>query len=147
MVTALAPQAIADQYRQTSARFMRQAEYEFERGDLLQASEKSWNAAVQHLKALATLRGMSHNDHWNLRLVARQMVDETGNERIGELFGLGEGLHSNFYEQWMPEAEVRARMNNMRELIDLLRSVPTPNGSVPIRPNRGRTFFRDRGDG
>ena len=147
MTTVSTPEAIADQYRQTSARFMRQAEYEFERGDLLQASEKSWNAAVQQLKALATLRGMSHNDHWNLRLVARQMVDETGNERIGLLFNAGEALHSNFYEQWMPEAEVRARMNNMGELIDLLVSVPTPNGSVPIRPNRGRTFFRDRGDG
>ena len=126
---------------------MQQAEYEFERGDLLQASEKAWNAAVQHLKALATMRGMSHNDHWQIRLVARQIVDETGNERIGELFRSGESLHSNFYEQWMREAEVRACMNNMNELIDLLRSVPTPNGSVPIRPNRGRTFFRDRGDG
>lgn len=147
MTTVSTTEGIADQYRQTSARFMRHAEAEFERGDLLQASEKAWNAAVQQLKALATMRGMSHNDHWNIRLVARQIVDETGNERIGELFGLGEGLHSNFYEQWMPEAEVRARMNNMNELIDLLRSVPIPNGSVPIRPNRGRTFFRDRGDG
>ena len=147
MVTALTPEAIADQYRQTSARFMRQAEYEYERGDLLQASEKSWNAAVQHLKALATLRGMYHNDHWNLRLVARQIVDETGQERIGLLFRSGESLHSNFYEQWMREAEVRACMDDMNELIDLLQSVPTSNGSVPIRPNRGRTFFRDRGDG
>lgn len=147
MTTVSTPEAIAEQYRQTSACFMRHAEAEFERGDLLQASEKAWNAAVQQLKAMATLRGMEHNDHWKLRLVARQIVDETEQERIGELFGLGEGLHSNFYEQWMPEAEVRARMNNMRELIDLLRSVPTPNGSVPIRPNRGRTFFRDRGDG
>ena len=126
---------------------MRQAEYEFERGDLLQASEKAWNAAVQQLKALATLRGMEHNDHWKLRMVARQIVDETGQERIGLLFRSGESLHSNFYEQWMREAEVRACMDEMKELIDLLRSVPTPNGSVPIRPNRGRTFFRDRGDG
>lgn len=147
MTTVSTPEAIAGQFRQTADRFMLHAEAEFERGDLLQASEKAWNAAVQQLKALATLRGMSHNAHWELRMVARQIVDETEQERIGELFGLGEGLHSNFYEQWMPEAEVRARMNNMRELIDLLRSVPTPNGSVPIRPNRGRTFFRDRGDG
>ncbi len=147
MTTVSTPEAIAGQFRQTADRFMLHAEAEFERGDLLQASEKAWNAAVQQLKALATLRGMSHNAHWELRMVARQIVDETEQERIGELFGLGEGLHSNFYEQWMPEAEVRARMNNMRELIDLLRSVPTPNESVPIRPNRGRTFFRDRGDG
>ena len=147
MVTALTPQAISDQYRQTSDRFMQQAEYEYERGDLLQASEKSWNATVQQLKALATERGMSHNDHWQIRAVARQIVDETEQELIGLLFRSGESLHSNFYEQWMREAEVRACMNNMIELIDILRSVPTPNGSVPIRPNRGRTFYRDRGDG
>ena len=145
MVTALNTESIADQYRHTSDRFMRQAEYEFERGDLLQASEKAWNAAVQQLKALATMRGMSHNDHWQIRQIARQIVDETEDERIGELFGLGEGLHSNFYEQWMPEAEVRARMNNMTELIERLRSVPIPDGTFPIRPNRGRTFYRDRG--
>ena len=147
MTTAHTIESMADQFRQTADRFMRHAEAEFERGDLLQASEKAWNAAVQQLKALATLRGMSHNAHWELRMVARQIVVETGRERIGLLFNAGEALHSNFYEQWMPEAEVRARMDNMRELIDLLRSVPTPNGSVPIRPNRGRTFFRDRGDG
>ena len=147
MTTAHTIESIAEQYRQTSARFMLHAEYEFGRGDLLQASEKAWNAAVQQLKALATLRGMEHNDHWKLRLVARQIVDETGQERIGRLFRSGEALHSNFYEQWMPEDEVRESMSDMRELIDLLLSVPTPNGSVPIRPNRGRTFFRDRGDG
>ena len=147
MVTALTPEAIAEQYRQTSALFMRHAEYEFGRGDLLQASEKAWNAAVQQLKALATLRGMEHNDHWKLRLVTRQIVDETGQENIARLFRSGEALHSNFYEQWMPEIEVRDCMDDMKELINILRSVPTPNGSVPIRPNRGRTFFRDRGDG
>ena len=147
MTTVSTPEAMADQFRQTADRFMRHAEAEFERGDLLQASEKAWNAAVQQLKALATMRGMSHNAHWELRMVARQIVDETGDERIGELFRSGESLHANFYEQWMPEAEVRACMDDMKELIDLLMSVPTPNGSVPIRPNRGRTFFRDRGDG
>ena len=147
MTTYTTPEAIAEEYRETSRRLMGQADEEFEKGDLLQASEKAWGAASQCLKAMAALRGIQHASHWELRLVANHMVNETGHRRIRELFAVGESLHANFYEAWMPEEEVSDGIDNMKELVAFLERVPPPNGVASARPPRARTFFRDRGDG
>ena len=137
----------SDRYRCASDRLMCQAEAEYERGDLFKASEKAWDAAVQQLKALATIREMPHDEHWALRMVASQIVDETGQRRIGQLFNIGESLHFILRDGWIFEDEVRPRMDNMKELIDLLRQVPPPSENTPIRRYKTRPFFRDRGDG
>ena len=147
MTTYTTPETLAEEYRETSLRLIRQAEAEFEKGDLLQASEKAWGAVSQCLKSLGTLRGLSHRDHRELRQVAYHLVTETGEGRIGELFSIAESIHANFYEAWMPSGEVRARIDNMKEFIALLENVPPPDSSVPVRPPRSRLFFRDRGDG
>ena len=144
--TYTTPEALAEEYRQTGQRYIRQADAEFDKGDFLQASEKAWGAASQYLKALAVIRGMRHHTHRELRMVANQIVAETDEERIGDLFVIGEGAHTNFYEAWMPEREVRRRIDNMKELVSLLENVPPPNGDTSIRPPRARLFIRDRGD-
>ena len=147
MTTYTTPETLAEEYRETSLRLIRQAEAEFEKGDLLQASEKAWGAVSQCLKSLGTLRGWSHRDHRELRQVADHLVTETGEGRIGELFSIAESIHANFYEAWMPSGEVRARIDNMKEFIALLENVPPPDSAVPVRPPRSRRFCRDRGDG
>ena len=144
--TYTTPEALSEEYRQTGQRYIRQADAEFEKGDFLQASEKAWGAASQYLKALAVMRGMRHQTHRELRMVTNQIVAETDQERISELFVIGEGTHTNFYEAWMPEREVRRRIDNMKELVALLQNVPPPNGDTPVRPPRARLFIRDRGD-
>ena len=146
MTTYTTPGSLAEQYKETARRFLRQADVEFENGDLLQASEKAWGAASQYIKALGTVRGLPHRDHRELRLVANDIVNETGQRRIRELFAIAESIHANFYEAWMPPDEVGAGIEYMKELIDLLEQVPTPNGSVPVRPPRERLFFRDWDD-
>ena len=147
MTTYTTPETISEEYKGTARRYLQQADAEFERGDLLQASEKAWGAASQYVKALGTVRGLPHRDHRELRQIAYDLVDETGNGRIGELFIIAEGIHANFYEAWMRSAEVRARIDNVKEFLDLLESVPDPDGSNPVRPPRARLFFRDREDG
>ena len=148
MTTAtITPITTADKYRRASDRLMCQAEAEYERGDLFKASEKAWDAAVQQLKALATIREMLHNEHWALRIVARQIVEETGQRRIGDLFAVGESFQPNLRAGWVFEDEVRPNIDYMKELIDLLRQVPPPSENTPIRRYKTRPFFRDRGDG
>ncbi len=146
MTTLTTLDEVAEEYIETSGRLLRQADAEFEKGDLLQASEKAWGAVSQYLKAMATQRGLPHRVHRELRLVANDLVEETGQRRIGELFGLAESLHANYYEAWMPEREVRDRIDDMKELIGILGAVPQPEGA-PKRPVRRRAFIRDRGDG
>ena len=146
MTTLTTLDEVSEEYIGTSGRLLRQANAEFEKGDLLQASEKAWGAVSQYLKAMATQRGMPHRVHRELRLVANDLVEETGQRRIGELFAIAESLHANYYEAWMPEREVRDRIDDMKELIGILESVPRPEGA-PKRSVRRRAFIRDRGDG
>ena len=135
----------AEEYKQTGRWFMDQAEWEFERGDLLQASEKMWGAAAQFLKALATQRGWGHESHYHLRQVAERLAEETGNNEIEDLFDAAEGLHANFYGAFSRESSVRRRMDKVRRLIDILESIPTPE-PPRIGYAKQRTFHRTRAD-
>ena len=146
MTTLTTPDEVAEEYIETSVRLLQQADAEFEKGDLLQASEKAWGAVSLYLKAMATQRGLPHRVHRELRLVAQHVVEETGQQRIRELFAIAESMHANYYEAWMPEAEVRAGIENVRELLGILEAVPRLEGTPELLV-RQRTFFRDRGDG
>ncbi len=123
---------------------MEHAELEWDKGDLLQASEKSWGAVGQYLKALATEYGLKHTDHSEFRQVAQQLARQTGKTEISDLFDTAESLHSNFYEAHMDEDTVRSRMDKMRRYVAILKEVPSP----AVRPRKpftpGRPFYRDR---
>ena len=76
MTTYATPESLADQCKRTARRFLRQADVEFENGDLLQASEKAWGAASRCIKALGTVRGLPHRDHRELRQIAWHFTPE-----------------------------------------------------------------------
>lgn len=135
----------AEEYKQTGRWFMDQAEWEFRRGDFLQASEKMWGAAAQFLKALATQRGWDHDSHYHLAQVANNLAKETGNNEIIILFDVAAGLHSNFYGAFKDENAVRLGMDETRRFIDILESIPTP-AAPRIGYEKQRTFHRTRAD-
>ena len=141
----VAPQVVADEFMRAARRFLLQSEAEFAAGDLIQASEKSWGAAAQAIKAAATLRGIRHWSHKELLQVVIALTDETGTPRILELFKTAESLHANFYEASMPTSLVRSGMDDMREFVNLLANSPPPAG-LRVRPIRARRFIRDRED-
>ena len=136
----------AEEYKRTGRWFMDQAEWEFERGDLLQASEKMWGAAAQFLKALAVQRGWAHESHQHLKQVAEGLAEETGNYEIEDLFDVAEGLHANFYEAFSRESSVRRRMNKVRRLIAILEEIPPPEIKPPKGYRKQRAFRRTRAD-
>ena len=144
--TYTTPEALSEEYKQTGQRYIRQADAEFDKGDFLQASEKAWGAASEYVKALAVRRDLPHESHREIRIAASIIADEISQDRIMELFSIGESLHVNFYEAWMRERDVRRGIDNMKELVALLEEVPPPNGDTPVRPPRARLFIRDRGD-
>ena len=128
-------------------RLIQHADSRFSAGDFLQTSEKAWGAVAQFLKAHAVSRGLPHSGHYHLRQVANHLVNETGVDRIGELFAICESLHANYYEAWMSEDELDRRLANVRELLSLLEEMPMPPLSeTPDRPHnhRERQFFVTR---
>ena len=145
-MTYVPVEEIAEEYRQTGRWMMDRAEWEFSQGDLMQASEKAWNAAAQFLKAIATQRGWGHESHQHLGQVADKLADETGNAEIADLFDRAESLHANFYEAYRTEASVRRGLDAMQRYLDILETVPPPE-LPPRKPYvRQRTFHRTRSE-
>ena len=114
--------ATTEQHRAISDQFLEQAEQEFARGDLLQASEKAWGAFSHAVNAHARQRGWPIGSHRNLienahRLIDRQPREATYRRRLVRAL---EALHANFYQAFLDEASVRDGINDARELIGAL---------------------------
>ena len=109
--------ATTARHKEISAIFLRQAEEEFEKGDLLQASEKAWGAVAHYLKAVAEVNGWDHFSHYHIRKNAERLLsiaDDYG-PNVDKLSTI-EQLHVNFYEENFPEYLVRRGIDNARSL-------------------------------
>ena len=142
----ITPEEAANEYKTTARHLLQQAEDEFAKGDMLQASEKGWGAVAAAVKAAAALRGIGHHSHRELRFAALDIAAESGETRIGGMFRTAESLHVNYCEAWMPPDEVRECLDAAAELVGILENLPAPNGDLRVRPIRARPFIRDRGD-
>ena len=97
----------SENYAAMSQRYMEQADEEFLKGDLGQASNKAWGAAALALKSIDERRGWNHNKHGLLYDISGQMADELGRPDIRRLFRSANAMHQNYYEDWMASDEVR----------------------------------------
>ena len=145
-MTYVPVEEIAEEYRQTGRWMMDRAEWEFMQGDLMQASEKGWNAAAQFLKAIATQRDWGHESHAHLAQVADKLAEELGNPEISDLFNMAESLHANFYQAHRSEASVRRSLDAMQRYVDILEAVPPPETPPRRGYARRRTFHRTRSE-
>ena len=111
---------LIENHMEISRRFILQADGELRDGDVLQASEKAWGAAVHSLKAIARLRRWDHGGHYQLAQTAKRLADETGQPDIRRLFSVAESLHANFYNAWKPEDTVREDIEDVKILLAML---------------------------
>ena len=110
-----------ENHKEISDRFLQDARYEFERGDLPQASEKAWGAVAHYLKSEAKFRGWDNESHRDLIDVAHDLALETSDpRRIGELFAIVSGMHVNFYEDRLLSSAVSDGIDAADELISRL---------------------------
>lgn len=107
-------------YQDAARHLLAQGFEELAEGDSRQASEKGWGAAAQMIKAIASSRGWQHNTHASLYRVIGRLVKETGDDRIRNRFGIANGLHQNFYENWGDADYVAGGLADVQELLDQL---------------------------
>ena len=107
-------------YREGSRTLLNQAYAELAAGDTRQASEKGWGATAQMLKAIAQERNLNHRSHGGIRQVAEQLTEESGNERIADLFSIASDLHTNWYENWDSPSKVGRGIRRVEELLAIL---------------------------
>jgi len=72
-------------------------------GDLVQASEKYWDAITALLNVIGEKKNMPHFTHRDYWEIMNQIIDDTGDETLTELFALAEKLHANFHHDFIPE--------------------------------------------
>lgn len=113
----------ASYHVETANDFLAHAHDYLSRGDLLQASEKGWGAASRMVKAVAETRGWRHSTHGDLYRTVNQLAEESGDQRIRNLFRSASALHQNFYEGYMPVETVADALKDIDEITNLLAAV------------------------
>ena len=132
-----------ENHREVSDRFLQDARYEYERGDLPQASEKAWGAVAHYLKSVAKSRNWDNETHRDLIDVGRDLALETNDpSQARRLFASVRDMHVNFYEDRLSSAEVEEGINAARELVSLLESRNGPQ--IHPRPSQSRRGRRRR---
>ena len=115
--------ATAQRHTEISRIFLRHAEEEFQKGDLLQAAEKAWGAVAHCVNAIALERGWPVGSHRLLVSNARRIIgtDEENAPRLRLLLRAVESLHVNFYKEFLLPEEVREGIENAGELVTALK--------------------------
>lgn len=108
--------ATAKRHLELSSQFLEHAYAELASGDLLQASEKAWGAVTHHLNALALQRGWKVGKHRYLYENALKLIPDKAETRL-QLFDSLQGLHANFYQEFLDEDAVRRGIGRAEQMI------------------------------
>ena len=134
----------SEKYAAMSRRYIEQAEEEFLKGDLGQASNKAWGAAALTLKSIAERRGWNHNKHGLLYDISGQMADELGRPELRARFRSANAMHQNYYEDWMAADEVQDGIDNAKEYLQALEGAQDWEGASEFVPETAEQAARLR---
>lgn len=116
MTTAQGHMDISDDF---AAKIM----HEFDRGDLLRASEKAWEAVAHCIKAISEERGWEYNGHRKLIENVYILIRESDSPAYyTQLILSANALHQNIYENLLPREMVRQGIKDAFHFIDFLKS-------------------------
>ena len=124
--------ATSTRHGEISARLLDHADEEFEKGDMIQASEKAWGAVAHYVKSVAKARGWPDGSHRDIADNARRLLNHTSDpDGNKDKFSHINMLHVNFYEEDMHPEEVERGIRHARALIDAMRKAePRVEGTV-----------------
>ena len=134
----------SEKYAAMSQRYIEQAEEEFQKGDLGQASNKAWGAAALALKSIAERRGWNHNKHGLLYDISGQMADELGLPGMRARFRSANAMHQNYYEDWMAVDEVRDGIEDAKAYLRELEAAQGQDAGTAFVPETAEQAARLR---
>jgi len=109
-------------YAELNHKYLREADELLRKHDLPQASEKLWGAFVDAIKAVAEKRAQTLGTHRSIAQFVLILEKELPDLGVHNAFRHAEGLHSNFFEDQLPEESARLSANVIKKAIDRLRS-------------------------
>ena len=91
---------------ETAREFLITSDAEFDKGDLVQASENLWGAAAHAVIAVAQQRNWSCDEsHRSLKITVIKLSRERGDPLIEAQFAAAEKFHRNFSQDDMEDYE------------------------------------------
>ena len=107
-------------YLELHNKYLKEAEELYGKGELAQSSEKYWRAVVSLLSVIAEKKNLPHYSHRDFWEVIEIIVEETKNPEYSTLFRLAEGLHANFYHNFMRKESFEKHREETLRLIKML---------------------------
>ena len=127
----------AQKYAGMAQDFRASAWEHLDKGDLPQASNKAWGLVAETVKAISAHHGGIIHSHRAIVAVADELSRLVGNAGdtetrswISAIFVTARGLHSNFYENELPENTVRGGLILCEELSRRLYQQFWPEGAA-----------------
>ena len=106
------------EHTETARHFLAESAREFAAGDVLQASEKLWGAAVHAVVAVAQTREWRHSKHRHLKIAVRRLANELGDASLASGFAAAERFHANFYHGFMDADDIARNRRLAREFVE-----------------------------
>ncbi len=104
-------------------KYLNEAEELFDKGDLMQANEKYWGAVTALLNAIGEERGLPHYSHRDYSVITDKLYSESNDKELVIGFRLAEGLHANFYHNFMSREEFQLHREAVVNLVRKLKSM------------------------
>ena len=128
----------AQKYAGMAQDFRDKAWAHLEQGDLPQASNKAWGLVAETVKAISAHYGGIIHSHRSIGEVVDELARLVGNAGdmetrrwLNGIFMIASRLHSNFYENEMPENQVLDGLMLCEELSQKLYELFGPDGHSP----------------
>ena len=127
----------AQKYAGMAQEFRASAWEHLDKGDLPQASNKAWGLVAETVKAISAHYGSIIHSHRAILEVADELARLVGNAGdmetkvwINTVLVTARGLHSNFYENELPEDTVRGGIISCEALSRRLYQLFWPEGTA-----------------
>ena len=128
----------AQKYAGMAQDFRAKAWEHLDQGDLAQASNKAWGLVAETVKAISAHHGGFIHTHRAIAEVVAELARLVGNAGdmetrrwLNGIFMIASRLHSNFYENEMPENQVLDGLMLCEELSEKLYELFGPDGHSP----------------
>ena len=123
-------------YAGMSRNFRASAWEHLRQGDLPQASNKGWGLVAETVKAISAHYGSIIHSHRAIIAVIERLArladagDGEIRRRINDSFQVARNMHTNFYENELPDTIVRDGLQTCEELSDRLYLLFWPEGAA-----------------
>jgi uncharacterized protein (UPF0332 family) len=106
-----------------NAKYLKDADVLFKKGDYVQASEKYWGAFAQMVKAVAAAKGLELGEHRNIIEFVQELSKEHPELNLTDALAKARYLHTNFYEDELPHEVNAAYADTVKEAVDKLNNL------------------------